>query len=876
MVSKVGKIRELLRTGFFSPLQEAVRQSPQQTMPLEQWERYLQPGRTVQREGIQFPLKQAEVETALSGLIRGMSPAFKPESDLLIRAIEVGLPQLQERVGKPRFSEGRLSHHSPGSAIEESVTELPGLNYPQGHYGPDTLSWSRTTSHQTNQGPVRLVEEIQSDIHQQRQKIRSEGLPPGFEGLRDEYEVMARRAEAGELSEEEIEEYEELRGMIEEYLVPDAPYSDPKEYAQLELSKQLLKAAEQGEEYLALTRGSDQIERYQNGESEQLRSGMKHFYDKIYPSVMKKLGKRYGAEMIEVEVPVDIPRELRFEDTVRTTGFEPHEIERNIGMGLTDLDDIDSMENGIELSEMALDDINQQLTSDEQFKLRSIINRAEERLEILTDNIETLDNAPAAERERALQKVGENGGKALHVMRALFKKVRELGQEGSKTFPALKLTPEVREKIKKAGVPLFGSAGATAVLPEEETEVPTFQKGGKVKGLLEVIQGGRTFEDPKEFQLRIFADPERLDDPDYLTSKEFRDSVRRQLAETLDDAYLDPRLVDQIDILEGATEENLQQMVEEWAKTMGRLPGRVREEETYITVPMRAERKLVDRLIDDDEMEFQEGGPVEDTGLRRFREILEAPIRGLEGLGIYDIAARTRQLDPLYEAEDPGTEAERDRRLMALMGRGLASQVMGMDPETGRPAFAPLEFARLALGQRESMVPLGLADEVLALPTLMELWGGEPPEFATQAAERQAQLVDAIEAEMGVGDPEGFREHTAESLGMMLSQIPLAPAERVGEAGEKLSSILRRTAEAPIEFLAPVVSPSLANYLTGALFGGTIGATVDALSGQSLPEESPYGSINDLVMAAEEGDEEAQRIVEQMLKELEVENAVGE
>src|SRR5690606_185547 len=103
--------------------------------------------------------------------------------------------------------------------------------------------------------------------------------------------------------------------------VPDAPFKNPEDYATLELKKQLINAVNEDQDYLALVRGRDQIERYGMEENPDSASGMEYIYDKIYPKALRSLAKRYGAEVVEVELPVSSQSDIRPE-LMRESGWE--------------------------------------------------------------------------------------------------------------------------------------------------------------------------------------------------------------------------------------------------------------------------------------------------------------------------------------------------------------------------------------------------------------------------------------------------------------------------------------------------------------------------------------------------------------------------
>jgi len=92
----------------------------------------------------------------------------------------------------------------------------------------------------------------------------------------------------------------------------------------------------------------------------------------------------------------------------------------------------------------------------------------------------------------------------------------------------------------------------------------------------------------------------------------------------------------------------------------------------------------------------------------------------------------------------------------------------------------------------------------------------------------------------------------------MLRKAPSEVAKRSG-ALARTGRILGATPKAGVEFLSPIIEPRIGNYVAGALFGGGIGTLVE-------PGEIPP-DIQDLVSAAEAGDEEAYNQLVQIYEE---------
>ncbi len=270
----------------------------------------------------------------------------------------------------------------------------------------------------------------------------------------------------------------------------------------------------------------------------------------------------------------------------------------------------------------------------------------------------------------------------------------------------------------------------------------------------------------------------------------------------------------------------------------------------------------------------QDPTPYSGQGLQALRAgVTSLPEKILEPTGFYDASAwlESKMGDPISKDELIAREKDDLSRFTA----GLASQWMGPHPETGEPVNA---LSLENLGQ----VRPGIVDEIQAIPTLSELWGGEPPEWATEAAGRQEGLKDMIAEDLQLSDPQGFRQHLMESVGVMGGQLPVPgsqisklkgflgamPPQAAKAMGkmEKLGNFARRVGFAPVEWLSPIVDPKVSNYLIGSLFGGTLGALTD----EAVEAETGYVTMEDLQAAVDEGDQDAQQyLLDLMIEELE-------
>lgn len=200
---------------------------------------------------------------------------------------------------------------------------------------------------------------------------------------------------------------------------------------------------------------------------------------------------------------------------------------------------------------------------------------------------------------------------------------------------------------------------------------------------------------------------------------------------------------------------------------------------------------------------------------------------------------------------------------LARVTGGVASQVMGEDPETGELVFPPLhnikrmwnaDSRRKAGLPRQKQVMPGLVQDTLSLPTLGDMVGAPVPQFARDAQESADRIHSGVNDSMGLEAPEGFRQNAADSLGVMLGQAPVpgkAKVEAVKDLGGGALKLLKRYGKkaltSPIEFFSPTVHPSPSNYASGAIFGGAMGSAADnagaiaqflqAMGNQPIPKD---------------------------------------
>jgi hypothetical protein len=85
---------------------------------------------------------------------------------------------------------------------------------------------------------------------------------------------------------------------------PSFPISDSKKWVEFVLNQMIKKATADGLDSIAVTNGQIQINHYP-GQAKEDREGLKYFYDSIVTPQLKKIAKKYGAEIEEIVVTND-------------------------------------------------------------------------------------------------------------------------------------------------------------------------------------------------------------------------------------------------------------------------------------------------------------------------------------------------------------------------------------------------------------------------------------------------------------------------------------------------------------------------------------------------------------------------------------------
>lgn len=585
--SKIGALETALQyvknklpqTGFFSTLDELIANAPFEKGPPDQWKNYLQPGRTFEREGVRFPLKKEELDYSgidypLSGalgssltkndlreLVQKRRPdlrmkigveegsnalqRFRPEQEIRHNMQMDGEeidPRYEPQLSSTRY--GDYSHeHEPGT-YEESRTRSTDFGpFSADHFGPDTISHSRTTVQPTTDDRMmRLVEEIQSDRHQAAVDRPSQAewdmrspmesgqgiLPPrrGYRTPEGEASLTSLHQELNSLVSEKDERenrelanaamenripnrplprtprHDEINRQIKALYdrVPDAPFKTPEEYGGLELRQQLLNAVKENQDYLGLIRGRDVSDRF--SQSKEAASGTSHVYDKVYRSQLEKLARQYGS-MVD-EVPTSVSTTLDYATpTMRDVDAET----TNDFLASAK----DMMQAGPGDDQMALDHI------------RQVIKELGDHPRV-NANLHNAAKTSLNQFERHFMESPENSWENNADVSSWWNQLKDdmgdlhrnyieaLGSQSlrtTKNFPAMILTPEIRAKILKAGVPIWalGATGAVgSMMQDGESDEPVngYADGGTVT-LEDLIRGKKKGTTPDFDWIKRFA-----------------------------------------------------------------------------------------------------------------------------------------------------------------------------------------------------------------------------------------------------------------------------------------------------------------------------------------------------------------------------------
>lgn len=192
------------------------------------------------------------------------------------------------------------------NAARAPANEADAKNFKSSHWSePNVLAHVRFKERITADGQRTLaLEEIQSDWHQTGRRIGYQGDAPDtfIQWYEREGVLFTDNKPFSQLSELEMAGME-LRFARsrenERNKTPNAPFKN-NAWANLVLKRMIRWAAENGFDSVSWIPGN-----IQNGQEVDAEDGRSDFYDKIIPNLANKLGKKYGARVERVAVPLD-------------------------------------------------------------------------------------------------------------------------------------------------------------------------------------------------------------------------------------------------------------------------------------------------------------------------------------------------------------------------------------------------------------------------------------------------------------------------------------------------------------------------------------------------------------------------------------------
>lgn len=417
---------------------------------------------------------------------------------------------------EPKF--GHPNWRSPGGQnYHEWVTTLPSeVHYEQPHFDPTAISWSRVQDLIDPEGvshlegaahypPVyRLIDELQSDLHQAAtwkgpkdekrlgyyNPLEDDGK--SYEDLLDE-NLNWMKAEAKAYANQQVNNptehwpqrmmtayepddarlrlYQSRLRELQDKLRPPyggqppmAPFSQ-EGWIRHELHKNLLAAVDENRAGLAVVDPEVVGNRYTDN------PGLKDFYaNKVHPE-LEKLAARYGANVSQMG-----------SEALRS---QYHDLRM-----------------GYDRASEALMDIREEIAKhpEEDIPFWQLKEHARKALQIINDSGYDPDLMPR--HAMALLNDIDRGMTDFDIHSKFRSALRSLGNrfdfEANQLYDnayapkhkVMELTPELKDKIRRIGVPLFSSAAGALSLfgPKEDEPVQTFAEGGKASTLREVLK----------------------------------------------------------------------------------------------------------------------------------------------------------------------------------------------------------------------------------------------------------------------------------------------------------------------------------------------------------------------------------------------------
>jgi hypothetical protein len=460
---------------------------------------------------------------------------FSPDYDYDLESRE-GVESYRQppEVGRSRYSD--WAYKGVPGTYEESSTRSGNFGPYETHFGPDVISHSRSSVHKVPpllpdgtfasdyENPdvklARLVEEIQSDRHQKAADRVGTGVYNTTDKTlpRRGYLTTEESREFADLPKELADINQTIRLRVDEVMrdtgmpitpgelkplqdrkvsleeryanlrdkVPDAPFKDPADYGLLELRNQLLNAVKSDQDYLALVRGADVSARF--GQTKEDAAGTSHVYDKVYRSQLDKLARQYGATVEDVRLP-NVARKA----DVRPETMRNLDVEDTYGLLESVVDIADEFEpEGVEGSDRSkpfdrLDDVIHEMvniTNNPSKEMKDQAHRASVAVRSLRSKWKNtgIDISDRDREDPAFEAAAREMRKLYEIYEPIAR--ADLPEElADNSFPAMKLTPEIRELVKKVGVPIWALGSMSLLGEDEETGMAEGGDVGKHAGL---------------------------------------------------------------------------------------------------------------------------------------------------------------------------------------------------------------------------------------------------------------------------------------------------------------------------------------------------------------------------------------------------------
>lgn len=392
---------------------------------------------------------------------------FNRDPDLvnMIEEMATGEAEATRLLRDPNFLRGFLEDAPPEySELLYGASRGDVFTPSAGHFAsePNLLSHSRASTRRSPAGEkVRLVEEFQSDWHQQG---RDQGykIPLTADEKKEFDRIMS--TPGSKLTREEKDYADSLTQR--DKLPPRAPYADT--YHELELRKQLLRAVEEGDDYLALTTGDQQAKRY--GEAIQQK--------------VHEVGWNKDNDGYHLTFATSAGKELNLSGlNEKTENLDEGGLRRLLGREMADKIIAGGVSGHLRGDDLKVGGTGMRLWYDE--KGPAYLKRLAQALggEVTTVKVPSATQLDVKKNIFGTYNILVNGraidDRAFTTKAEAQKAADELFEKmGRHEVPALKLTPKLKAYVKQHGLPLFSAAGATLFGAEPVSNYLKKREGG--------------------------------------------------------------------------------------------------------------------------------------------------------------------------------------------------------------------------------------------------------------------------------------------------------------------------------------------------------------------------------------------------------------